>query len=95
MKPLIIIVKIVLFSPILAANNSSANELSINIGPTKQDCQELAMGAGALLIEADKFWDELRNIPENSAEALEPAAKIKWLTDIAANYSAYYETFCK
>ena len=55
----------------------------------------MGLGAGALLIEADKFLDELRNIPENSADTLEPAAKIKWLTDIAANYSVYYETFCK
>jgi hypothetical protein len=54
----------------------------------------LAQGSGALLIEADKLWDELRNIPENSSERNEPAAKIKWLTDIAANYSIYYDTFC-
>ena len=94
-KPLIIIVTLVLSSLMLAAYNSPSNRLSVNIGPTKQDCQELAMGAGALLIDADKFWDELRNIPENSADTLEPAAKIKWLTDIAANYSVYYETFCK
>ena len=94
-KPLIIIVTLVLSSLMLAAYNSPSNRLSENMGPTKQDCQELAMGAGALLIEADKFWDELRSIPENSADTLEPAAKIKWLTDIAANYSVYYETFCK
>ena len=94
-KPLIIIATLVLSSLMLTAYNSPSNRLSDNIGPTKHDCQELAMGAGALLIEADKFWDELRNIPENSADTLEPAAKIKWLTDIAANYSVYYETFCK
>ena len=79
----------------LATSNSASNKLSKNIGPTKQDCKELAQGSGALLIEADKLWDELRNIPESSSERREPAAKIKWLTDIAANYSVYYETFCK
>ena len=55
----------------------------------------MGLGAGALLTEADKFWDELRNILENSSYTLESTAKIKWLTDIAANYSVYYETFSK
>ena len=49
-KPRIIIVTLVLSSLMLAAYNSPSNRLSENMGPTKQDCQELAMGAGALLI---------------------------------------------
>ncbi|MAA76503.1 MAG: hypothetical protein CML73_00510 [Rhodobiaceae bacterium] len=95
MRRFLIIATLVLYSLMLVACNSASNKLSKNIGPTKQDCKELAQGAGALLIEADKLWDELRNIPENSSERHEPASKIKWLTDIAANYSVYYETFCK
>ncbi|MGC6521263.1 MAG: hypothetical protein ACON33_00710 [Candidatus Micropelagos thuwalensis] len=95
MKRFLIITSLVIYSLMLATCNSASNKLSKNIGPTKQDCKELAKGSGALLIEADKLWDELRNIPESSSERREPAAKIKWLTDIAANYSVYYETFCK
>ena len=95
MKRFLIINSLVFYSLMLATCNSASNKLSKNIGPTKQDCKELAQGSGALLIEADKLWDELRNIPESSSERREPAAKIKWLTDIAANYSVYYETFCK
>ena len=95
MKRFLIITTLVLYSFILATCNSASDKLSKNIGPTKQDCKELAQGSGALLIEADKLWDELRNIPENSSERNESAAKIKWLTDIAANYSVYYKTFCK
>ena len=95
MKRFLIIASLVFYSLMLSTCNSDSNNLSENIGPTKQDCKELAQGAGALLIEADKLWDELINIPENSSERQEPAAKIKWLTDIAANYSVYYETFCK
>ena len=95
MKRFLIITSLVFYSLMLATCNSASNKLSKNIGPTKQDCKELAQGSGALLIEADKLWDELRNIPESSSKRREPAAKIKWLTDIAANYSVYYETFCK
>ncbi|MGB1850991.1 MAG: hypothetical protein ACPHW2_02650 [Candidatus Micropelagos thuwalensis] len=95
MKRFLIITSLVFYSLMLATSNSASNKLSKNIGPTKQDCKELAQGSGALLIEADKLWDELGNIPESSSERREPAAKIKWLTDIAANYSVYYETFCK
>ena len=95
MKRFLIITSLVFYSLMLATCNSASNKLTKNIGPTKQDCKELAQGSGALLIEADKLWDELGNIPESSSERREPAAKIKWLTDIAANYSVYYETFCK
>ena len=95
MKRFLIIALLVFYSLMLSTCNSASNKLSENIGPTKQDCKELAKGAGALLIEADKLWDELGSISENSSERQEPAAKIKWLTDIAANYSVYYETFCK
>ena len=95
MKRFLIITTLVFYSFMLATCNSASNKLSKNIGPTKQDCKELAQASGALLIEADKLWVELRNIPENSSERNEPAAKIKWLTDIAANYSVYYKTFCK
>jgi len=95
MKRFLIITTLVFYSFMLATCNSASNKLSKNIGPTKQDCKELAQASGALLIEADKLWDELRNIPENSSERNEPSAKIKWLTDIAANYSVFYKTFCK
>ena len=60
----------------LATCNSASNKLSKNIGPTKQDCKELAQGSGALLIEADKLWDELRNIPESSSEPASPLLKL-------------------
>ena len=95
MKRFLIITTLVFYSFMLATCNSASNKLSKNIGPTKQDCKELAQASGALLIEADKLWDELRNISENSSERNEPSAKIKWLTDIAANYSVFYKTFCK
>ena len=95
MKQFLIITTLVFYSLMLATCNSASDKLSKNIRPTSQDCNEMAQGSGALLFEADKLWDEFKNIPENSSERNEPAAKIKWLTDVAANYSVYYETFCK
>ena len=50
---------------------------------------------GALLGEADESWKKLEALPDGSLERIKPSGEIQWLTDVAANYTAVYETFCK
>ena len=48
-----------------------------------------------LLEDADKEWAFLKDNPEGSPDFIEHTLKIKWLTDVAANYAEIYEVFCK
>ena len=61
----------------------------------KKDCEEMLAGIVWLLEDADKEWAFLRDNPEGSPEFIEHTLKIKWLTDVAANYAGIYEVFCK
>ena len=61
----------------------------------KKDCEEMLAGIAWLLEDADKEWAFLRDNPEGSPEFIEHRLKIKWLTDVAANYAEIYEVFCK
>jgi|TARA_B100001769_G_scaffold214561_1_gene174170 hypothetical protein len=61
----------------------------------KKDCEEMLAGIVWLLEDADKEWAFLRDYPEGSPEFIEHTLKIKWLTDVAANYAEIYEVFCK
>ena len=61
----------------------------------KKDCEEMLAGIVWLLEDADKEWAFLRDNPEGSPEFIEHTLKIKWLTDVAANYAKIYEVFCK
>ena len=51
-------------------------------------------GIGGLLEEADKEWAYLEENPQDSTDAFEHAAKIQWLTGLAANYTTIFEAFC-
>lgn len=65
------------------------------VRPSKQDCLETALVIGALLGEADESWKKLNALPEDSPERIKPAGEIQWLTDVASNYNAVYQTFSK
>ena len=60
----------------------------------KKDCREMFAGIGGLLEEADKEWAYLEENPQDSPDAFEHAAKIQWLTGLAANYTTIFEAFC-
>ena len=61
----------------------------------KKDCEEMLAGIAWLLEEADKEWTFLKDNPEGSPDFIEHTQKIRWLTDVAANYTTIYEVFCK
>ena len=61
----------------------------------RKDCDEIFIGIAGLLKEADNQWISLKSTPEGSAESVERAEKLYWLTAVAANYTAVYEAFCK
>mgnify|MGYP001169122977 CR=1 FL=1 len=60
----------------------------------QKDCQEMYAGIGGLLEEADKEWAYLEKNPEESPDAFEHAAKIRWYVGLAANYTTIFEAFC-
>lgn len=60
----------------------------------KKDCQEMFIGIGGLLDEADKEWAYLKQNPESSPDAFEHAAKIQWYVGLAANYTTIFKAFC-
>ena len=60
----------------------------------KKDCQEMFIGIGGLLDEADKEWAYLEQNPESSPDAFEHAAKIQWYVGLAANYTTIVKAFC-
>ncbi len=85
------IIALLFATPILAACED-INSQRIN---DERDCEETAIAIGDLLEQADGEWKKLVLIPETAAESEEIKAEIKWLTDVAANYSIVFETFCK
>ena len=48
-----------------------------------------------LLEDTDKEWAFLKDNPEGLPEFIEHTPKIKWLTDVSANYAEIYQVFCK
>ena len=60
----------------------------------KEDCQEMFIGIGGLLEEADKEWAYLEQNSESSPKAIENAAKIQWYVGLAANYTTILKAFC-
>ena len=81
-------------SLILGSTTVSAFSHSKDYRFPKKDCQEMFAGIGGLLEEADKEWAYLEENPQDSPDAFEHAAKIQWLTGLAANYTTIFEAFC-
>ena len=79
---------------ILGSTAVSAGSHSKGYEFPKKDCQEMVGGIGGLLEEADKEWAYLEENPQDSPDAFEHAAKIQWLTGLAANYTTIFEAFC-
>ena len=82
---------------ILILGSTSVNASSHSKDPKhlKNDCEEMLAGIAWLLEDADKEWAFLKDNPEGSPDFIEHTLKIKWLTDVAANYAEIYEVFCK
>ena len=95
MTRILTIIAVLFWAPILAACADMHTRLGNEVRPSKQDCLETALIIGALLGEADESWKKLNALPEGSPERIKPAGEIQWLTDVAANYTAVYQTFCK
>ena len=85
---------ILTISLILGATASIAGSYIKYYEFPKKDCQEMFAGIGGLLEEADKEWAYLEENPQDSPDAFEHAAKIQWLTGLAANYTTIFEAFC-
>ena len=85
---------LITISLILAATAVSSGSHSKEYEFPKKDCQEMVGGIGGLLEEADKEWAYLEENPQDSPDAFEHAAKIQWLTGLAANYTNIFEVFC-
>ena len=79
----------------LGSASADASSHSKDKNHLKKDCEEMLAGIVWLLEDADKEWAFLRDNPEGSPEFIEHTLKIKWLTDVAANYAKIYEVFCK
>ncbi len=91
MTRILTIIAILFAMPMLAACEDANSERSND----ERDCEETVKAIVDLLEQADGEWKKLVLIPETAAESEEVKAEIKWLTDVAANYSAVFETFCK
>ena len=50
-------------------------------------------GIVQLLEDADKEWAFLKDNPEGLPDFIKHTLKIKWLTDVAANYAEIYKVF--
>ena len=85
---------LVTISLIFGATSVSAGSHSKDYEFPKKDCREMFAGIGGLLEEADKEWAYLEENPQDSPDAFEHAAKIQWLTGLAANYTTIFEAFC-
>ena len=74
---------------ILILGSTSVNASSHSKDPKhlKKDCEEMLTGIARLLEDADKEWAILKDSPEGSPDFIEHTIKIKWLTDVAANYA--------
>ena len=95
MTRLLTIIALLFATPMLAACADMHSRLGNDVRPSKSDCLETALLIGALLGEADESWKKLEALPDGSLERIKPAGEIQWLTDVAANYTVVYETFCK
>ena len=85
---------LVTISLIFGSTSVSAGSHSKDYEFPKKDCREMFAGIGGLLEEADKEWAYLEENPQDSPDAFEHAAKIQWLTGLAANYTTIFEAFC-
>ena len=85
---------LLIISLIFGATAASASSYIKYYEFPKKDCHELFAGIGGLLEEADKEWAYLEEIPEDSPDALEHAAKIQWYVGLASNYTTILEAFC-
>jgi len=95
MTRILTIIALLFATPILAACADMHARIGSDDRSSKSDCLETALLIGALLGEADESWKTLEALPEGSLERIKPAGEIQWLTDVAANYTSFYETFCK
>ena len=84
---------IITISLILAATAVSADSYIKYYEFPKEDCQEMFIGIGGLLEEADKEWAYLEQNSESSPKAIENAAKIQWYVGLAANYTTILKAF--
>ena len=85
---------ILTISLIFGATAASASSYIKYYEFPKEDCQEMFIGIGGLLEEADKEWAYLEQNSESSPKAIENAAKIQWYVGLAANYTTILEAFC-
>ena len=90
MKHIILLLNLILVSTSVNASSQSKDPKHL-----KKDCEEMLAGIVWLLEDADKEWAFLKDNPEGSPDFIEHTLKIKWLTDVAANYAEIYEVFCK
>ena len=95
MTRILTVIALLFATPILTACADMRSRLGNEVRPSKSDCLETALLIGALLGEADESWKKLNALPEDSPERIKPAGEIQWLTDVASNYTAVYQTFCK
>lgn len=95
MTRILTVIALLFATPILTACADMRSRLGNEVRPSEQDCLETVLVIGALLGEADGSWKKLNALPEGSPERIKLAGEIQWLTDVAANYTAVYQTFCK
>ena len=82
MKNIILLLILILGSTLVNASSHSKDTKRL-----KKDCEEMLAGIAWLLEDADKKWAFLKDNPEGSPDIIEHTLKIKWLTDVAANYA--------
>ena len=61
---------------------------------SKKDCNEMMNGILYLLTVADQNWKALETNPEGTPDHLDHTLRIKWATDVAANYTTIHKAFC-
>ena len=78
---------ILLLILILGSTSVNASSHSKDTKHLKKDCEEMLAGIAWLLEDDDKEWAFLKDNPEGSPDIVEHTLKIKWLTDVMANFA--------
>ena len=80
-----------LLSVLIWINAAVANNSDILL---ENDCDEIKNGILYLLSVADGNWKGLDSNPEGTPDHLDHTLRIKWVTDVAANYTTIHKAFC-
>ena len=80
-----------LMSVLFWINAAMANKNDIL---SENDCDEIKNGILYLLSVADENWKALDSNPEGTPDHLDHTLRIKWATDVAANYTIIHKAFC-